>query len=259
MRDEIGQHWILLRGLTRELAHWGDFIPLLARAFPNSRITLLDLPGAGRHYRDITPAAVNGIADRVRAEALKQGSLARPATILALSLGGMVAWEWMRRYPNDICGAVLINISFAGLSPFYQRLRWQSYGKFATLIMKRGIKNREAEILRLVSNRRDRFDETAEQWIMIQKRRPVSLNNACRQIIAAAGYNPGEQKPRQPVLLLNSLGDRLVSPACSEAIHLKWDIALQTHPWAGHDLTLDAGPWVVEQIAALLAESGDAE
>jgi len=35
----------------------------------------------------------------------------------------MVAWEWMRNYPDDICGASLINTSFADLSPFYHRLR----------------------------------------------------------------------------------------------------------------------------------------
>jgi hypothetical protein len=48
--------------------------------------------------------------------------------------------------------------------------------------------------------------------------------------------------------LLNSLGDRLVLPACSEAIQSKWHIALKTHPWAGHDLTLDDGTWVISEM-----------
>ena len=99
MRDRIGQNWILLRGLTREAAHWGDFIPLLESAFPNARLPLLDLPGTGRYYRNLTPLTVEGITERVRAEALRRGALERPATVLALSLGGMVAWHWMLTYP----------------------------------------------------------------------------------------------------------------------------------------------------------------
>ena len=37
------------------------------------------------------------------------------------------------------------------------------------------------------------------------------------------------------------LGDRLVAPICSEAIHLKWNLELRGRIGAGHDLTLDDG------------------
>lgn len=248
MNKKLGQNWILLRGLVRESAHWGDFQPLLQSAFPDSQITLLDLPGTGRYFRETSPATIRGITERVRAVALEQGAVNRPATILALSLGGMVAWEWMQTCPEEICGAIMINISFAGLSPFYHRLRWQSYGKFAAMGWKRRIQNREPEILRLVSNRRDRFETMAEEWIAIQKQRPVSPKNACRQIIAAANYKPEETKPYRPVLLLNSNGDKLVAPDCSEAISEKWAIELRTHPWAGHDLPIDDGSWVISEV-----------
>ena len=256
MNNDIGQNWILLRGLTRESAHWGEFVPLLQSAFPNARITLPDLPGTGQYFREPSPDTIRGITDRVRAEAVAQGAINQPATILALSLGGMVAWDWMQTYPEDICGAVLINISLAGLSPFYQRLRWQSYGKFAAIAWKRGIKNREPEILKLVSNRREGYEQLAQQWIAIQRERPVSPKNAYRQIIAAANFNPGEMKPQQPILLLNSNGDKLAAPVCSEAIHQKWAIELRTHPWGGHDLTLDDGSWVVSETKNWIGKLG---
>jgi pimeloyl-ACP methyl ester carboxylesterase len=248
MNKEIGQNWILLRGLTRESAHWGDFVPLMQAAFPHAPINLLDLPGTGRYFREPSPDSIRGITERVRADALEQEAINRPATILGFSLGGMVAWEWMKAYPEDICGAVLINISLAGLSPFYHRLRWQSYGKFVAMVWKRGIQHREPEILKLVSNRRDQYEQIAKEWIAIQRQRPVSPKNTYRQIIGAANYDPGEMKPDQPVLLLNSNGDKLVAPHCSEAIHEKWAIELRTHPWAGHDLTLDAGSWVISEM-----------
>ena len=91
-------------------------------------------------------------------------------------------------------------------------------------------------------------EQITQDWEKIQNKRPMSLKNSFRQIMAAATYRPGDIKPRQPVLLLNGLGDRLVAPACSEAIHKKWNLELRRHPWAGHDLTLDDGAWVALQL-----------
>jgi pimeloyl-ACP methyl ester carboxylesterase len=154
----------------------------------------------------------------------------------------------MRSYPDDICGAGLINTSFADLSPFYHRLRWQSYVKFAALVMKRNVRNRETAILQLVSNRRDQDEQISHVWEKIQNLRPISLKNSLRQIIAAASYRPGDIKPGQPILLINGKGDRLVAPICSEAIHKKWNLEIRSHPWGGHDLTLDDGEWVALQL-----------
>ncbi|MDO9167754.1 MAG: alpha/beta hydrolase [Methylobacter sp.] len=265
MNKTLGQNWILLRGLARESAHWGAFIPLLQSTFPDAQVTLLDLPGTGCFHRETSPRTIKAITDSLRRHALDKGLLQQPATILALSLGAMVAWEWMRSYPEDICGATLMNTSFADVSPFYQRLRWQSYGKFAALTMARDLHNQESGILRLTSNRRyisrdavytasqsetgaAQDEQIIQAWKKIQNQRPMSRKNSFRQIIAAANYRPGDIKPEHPVLLLNGRGDRLVSPACSEAIHKKWNLELRRHPWAGHDLTLDDGAWVASQL-----------
>jgi pimeloyl-ACP methyl ester carboxylesterase len=248
MNKALGQHWILLRGLARESRHWGDFVPLLQSAFPEARITLLDLPGTGCFYQQTSPSSIKAITDSIRRHALNNGLLQQPVTILALSLGAMVAWEWMRRYPEDICGAALMNTSFADVSPFYQRLRWQSYRSFIALAMTRNLHKRESGILQLTSNRRTQRKQITNAWEKIQTERPINLKNSVRQMIAAASYRPGDIKPRQPVLLLNGLGDRLVAPACSESIHKKWQLELRRHLWAGHDLTLDDGAWVVSQL-----------
>jgi pimeloyl-ACP methyl ester carboxylesterase len=248
MTKSLGQNWILLRGLTREAAHWGDFVPLLQSTFPDTQISLLDLPGVGRFYKGTSPTTVTDIMEKVRYFALDQGLLHQPVTILALSLGAMIAWEWMLAYPDDICGATLVGTSFGDLSPFYHRLRWQSYGKIAALVMQKNIYARELAILQLVSNRRDQDKLIADQWHQIQKERPVSVKNIYRQILAGSNYQPDDRRPIQPVLLLNSKGDRLVASECSEAIRKKWDLELKTHPWAGHDLPIDDGLWVLSQL-----------
>ncbi|MGZ4993510.1 MAG: alpha/beta fold hydrolase [Methylobacter sp.] len=265
MDKALGQNWILLRGLARESGHWGAFVPLLRSAFPDAQITTLDLPGTGCFYRETSPCTIKAITDSVRRDAVNKGVMQKPVTILALSLGAMIAWEWMRSYPEDICGATLINTSFADVSPFYQRLRWQNYRDFAALVTTRNVLKRESAILRLTSNSRNisrdgvyaasqsgtgaaQHKQIAQTWETIQNQRPISHKNSFRQILAAAAYRPGDIKPKQAVLLLNGLGDRLVSPACSEAIQKKWDLELRRHLWAGHDLSLDDGAWVVAQL-----------
>lgn len=252
MVDMIGQNWLLLRGLSREAAHWGDFVGLLQARFPLAQISTLDLPGTGQRYLETSPCTVAEITESVRRQTLEKGLLNHPLTLVGLSLGGMVAWEWMLRYPQDIAGAVLINTSQANLSPFYQRLRWQSYPNFFKLMLRPSRFERELLILQWVVNRREEDEELASSWEAIQAQRPVSLCNTIRQLTAAARYRPREQRPAVPVLLLNSRGDRLVAPACSEAMHKKWQLALDTHPWAGHDLPLDDGEWVTYRLSTWL-------
>ncbi|MDD4914934.1 MAG: alpha/beta hydrolase [Methylococcales bacterium] len=244
MQNKPEQNWLLLRGLCRESGHWGDFIPQLQKAFPSARIHTLDLPGTGQFHQYTSPRRIEEIADFVRRQAEQQDLLQKPLTLLALSLGGMVGWEWLSRYPGELNAAILINTSQASLNAFHQRLRWQSYADLARILTQADVYRRELAILRLVSNRRDRDVEIAERWGRIQLRHPVSAENGLRQILAAAKYRPAANKPQAPVLLLNSLGDRLVSPACSQAIGNRWCLELQTHPWAGHDLCLDDGEWV---------------
>ncbi|POZ51872.1 alpha/beta fold hydrolase [Methylovulum psychrotolerans] len=256
MADKRGQQWVLLRGLARESAHWGDFLPQLQAQFPAATITALDLPGTGQFCAQPSPDNIAAITEHVRAQAMARGLLAQPVTLLAVSLGAMVAWEWLQRYPDDCCGAVLMNTSFASLSPFYQRLRWQSYRQFAAALMQRDVYRRELGIVRLVGNRPGQYETVAQAWAAIQTARPLQVSNAIRQLRAAASYRPALTPPLAPVLLLNGLGDRLVSPACTEAIHQHYGLTLRRHPWAGHDLTLDDGGWVRGQVCEWLAEPG---
>jgi pimeloyl-ACP methyl ester carboxylesterase len=248
MNNQVGKNWLLLRGLARESGHWGDFVPLLQSTFPDAKITTLDLPGTGDYCRDESPKTIAAITGSVRGHALDQGLLQEPVTFLALSLGGMVAWEWLQNHPEECCGAALISTSFASLNPFYERLRWQSYRQFFALLTERNPYQRELAIAQLVNNNRQLDEKLAHDWERIQKERPISPKTMFKQLLAAATYRPKPAKPAQPVLLLNSTGDQLVAPSCSETIRKKWNLELHTHPWAGHDLTADDGAWVASQL-----------
>jgi pimeloyl-ACP methyl ester carboxylesterase len=244
----MGNNWLLLRGLTRESGHWGDFLIHMQHAFPQAQINCLDLPGSGVFYSQNSPDSIAEITRQLRQHAQQNGWLQSKTTLLTLSLGGMVAWDWMQQYPDDIDGAALMNSSLASVNPFYQRLRWQSYLKLAQITLQSDCYQRELAIVKLISNRESQYEKVAAEWGNIQMLRPVSKKNTLRQIIAAANYTPPLAKPIPPVLLLNGLGDRLVSPCCSENISKRWSLPLVSHPSAGHDLCLDDATWVIAQL-----------
>lgn len=249
MSNPCPQHWILLRGLGREAAHWGNFINLLQDAFPSAIIHTLDLPGSGIFNQQPSPASIAAMVEKVRQQAASENMLNPPCVLLGLSLGGMVAWQWLSQFPDDACAAVLINSSFASLSPFYRRLNWQSYPYMARIMAARSAAERERLIVDLVSNQDEHTRaEISRQWTELRQQRPMSALNEIKQILAAARFKPSLQTPKQPVLLLNSLGDRLVSPNCSLAIKQHYRLPLFTHPNAGHDLPNDAGEWVINHL-----------
>jgi len=248
MQVKNNANWILLRGLTRESGHWGDFVPHLSTAYPHARICPLDLPGTGVFFQEKSPGTVPAITGYVREHARQNGWLETPVNLLGVSLGGMVALDWLQTYPDEINAGVLINISVGGLNPFYQRLRWQCIPNLLRVILHSKVYDRELAIIKLISNHKENYETLAGHWHRIQTEHPVSAKTALSQLKAAVKYSPQNIKPTMPVLLLNSAGDRLVAPACTAAIARQWNLPYQTHTWAGHDLTTDDGDWVIAQI-----------
>jgi hypothetical protein len=103
--------------------------------------------------------------------------------------------------PDDCAAAALISTSFAGLSPFYQRLSWPSYGQIAALLLEKDIYRHELKILQIVNNNREHDAQIAAQWAAIHQQRPISAKTAYRQMLAASGYRPPAAKPNIPILL----------------------------------------------------------
>ena len=51
--------WVLLRGLTREQGHWGNFPHRLAAALPPGSVVLTpDIAGNGTRHAEASPATV---------------------------------------------------------------------------------------------------------------------------------------------------------------------------------------------------------
>ncbi len=240
--------WILLRGLTRESGHWGAFPALLQQRLPGARILALDLPGNGRLNHIRSSATIEATMESCRQQ-LQALAIAPPWHLLAMSLGAMVAVDWATRHPEELAGCVLINTSLRPFSPWYRRLRPANYGALLGLLLAhRTARGREQTILRLTSRHLQPDAPVLDHWTALREARPVSPSNALRQLLAAARYNAPARAPAVPLLALGSARDALVDVRCSRRLAQQWDVALLEHPTAGHDLPLDDGPWLAEQV-----------
>ncbi len=241
--DQKPYHFVLIRGLLREKRHWGDFFPLLQQRYPDAKISTPEVPGNGELWQQTSPANITGMTDALRAQIDSD----QPVVLLTISMGGMIAIDWMARFPLEVKSAILINTSLANVSPFYQRLRWQNYLQIAKILCA-SVEKQEQSGLQLTSNLHSTDELVLQNWLEWHRQYPPSARSAINQLLAAALFRFTD-KPRHPILLLGSQQDRLVDPRCTLNLHRRWHTDLVEHPTAGHDLPLDDPEWVIEQTA----------
>jgi pimeloyl-ACP methyl ester carboxylesterase len=255
--------WVLLRGLTREARHWGALPQQIAHLLTQTpgleaeQVLALDLPGNGAFCRQASPRSVRAMVDFARQQ-LRERGLTPPYSLLAMSLGGMVATDWAQRYPQEIARLVLINTSLRAFSGACERLRPQNWFSLTLLAARWRFAGRaesvERAIHQLTCRRLATREEDIAAWVAVRRDAPVSAANAGRQISAAATFK-GAVAPRCAVLVLSSQGDRLVNPRCSARLANAWQVPYQQHPWAGHDLPHDDPEWLCQRLALWLGRN----
>lgn len=243
--------WVLLRGLTREARHWGDFPAQLA-AHLDDEVLTPDLPGTGEFFRDASPATVRGMLEAVRQQLLASGAQP-PFALLGMSMGGMIAADWAQLYPDEVSHLVLVNTSMRPFSRPAQRLRPRNWLQVASIALRWG-KPAQAEsvehlIHQITCRQNNRRSADVAAWAGLRRSAPVSAVNAARQLWAAAKFSCAGTAPRCPVLVLSSAQDHLVDPLCSTQLASAWQVPHHRHSGAGHDLPHDDGPWVCRQVA----------
>ena len=251
MKEQI--KWIFLRGLTREVRHWGSFVNQFEARLAPPQVTALDLPGNGEFHQLTSPLTVKAMVTFARQQLLAQG-IKPPYALLAMSLGGMVATSWAQRCPEEVSHLVLINTSMRPFSNITQRLRPSQWLALLALAARWADTDyAESSIHRITCNQAAQRDADLMAWQHIRRSAPVSSANALRQLAAAARFACAPQTPRCPALVLSSRADRLVNPLSSTQLAAAWQVAHQVHPRAGHDLPHDDGPWVCERVADWLS------
>ncbi len=240
--------WIFLRGLGRDSRHWGSFPDIFREEIPAAGTLALDLPGNGSLHAADSPADIGAMVAHCRAELGRRG-VPPPYRVLAMSLGAMVAVAWANRYPQELEACVLINTSLRPFSPFHERLRPANIPALLGLALFGGSDEAwERTVLRLTCNLVPPPGDVLEQWVAWRRECPVSRRNLLRQLLAAARYRAPPARPAAPILILCSRRDALVDARCSQQLAARWHTALAVHPCAGHDIPLDDGLWVAQQV-----------
>lgn len=239
---------MLIRGLSRQQLHWGDF-PEHLKALSGSDVLFEDLPGFGQRYQETSPSRIEDIAAEVAPSIFSKEHLHKgKINLVGISMGGMVALALANLYPEKVASLTLINASFKPYAKFYQRLQPKAYAGFLRAWFNPVMRYSEREILRLSSNFRDTDDHLLNQWLDFRRQQPPSRSAAVNQIIAASKFRFDDSKPVERMLFIAAKKDRIVSYKCSENAAKALEAEYRCHLHAGHDLPLDAPKWLAEQI-----------
>lgn len=237
---------LLIRGLTRERRHWGEFVSLAEKNSLGAEVFTIDLPGFGDFHKLSSPLSVGQIAEFMESQ-LKARLQDEAIHVFAISLGAMVATELQRRYPKRFKSMVLANTSFSNTSGMFKRIRPQALKPVVKQTLAKTDEEREEMVADIVSTRADRHKVVAE-WSSYAKEKRPRLLSKLTQLIAAATFKGPLSQPSCPTLLLGSDGDEMVSSECTRDIAEQWGLNPIIHPTAGHEICFDAGDWVMEQV-----------
>lgn len=229
-----------IRGLSREIRHWGDFPQTFAKTF-SVNVHCLELPGVGHRVKEKSPKSISQITDQVR----DFYALKTPFSIVSISMGGMISLDWLNRFPDEVQKVCIINSSAGNLSLPYERLRWDAIKTIAKLFVTKDVAKREEEILKLTCNLKEITPELLRNYTSFAAQYPISKETFLKQIFAASTFKIPSNLPSEKLHVISSDQDRLVNPKCSEKISQFVHCPHSRHKKAGHDLVLDDPAWLM--------------
>ena len=237
---------LLLRGLTREVRHWGTFPHQLKESQKIDQVLCYDLPGAGERYQETSPLNILDYVEDLRSH-LKDKLNEGDWVVMAISMGAMIALEWCKRYPDDFKKIIVINTSAKNLAGPLKRLSLGTMGFILKSLYDQTPSLREKGIKELTTNI-NMDDSVVEEWIRYSEDRPVSIKNFFRQISAAAMYKAPDHM-NIPLLILASENDHLAHVSNSKKLAKKINNSqIKLHNIACHDLPLDDPQWVISNV-----------
>jgi len=238
--------WVMLRGLGRHSDHWGKFAELMGDEF--DEIQCINLPGISSNDKNI-PISISDIVDQIRDEFLKNKST-DDWSILAISLGGMVALDWVNRYPKDFKQIVTINSSTRSLSKFYERMQPGAIKVIAKAVFEKDVKKREKAVLELTCDMKKITEEDLDKAVEISNKMTIDKKIFAKQLFAATKFVTPDSL-QTPYTVIAGAKDRLASVNCSKALANHFNAPIIIHPDAGHDLGTDDPEWLISEIKNL--------
>lgn len=212
-----GPDLVLVHGWGMHAGIWGDLPNLLAARF---RVTTLDLPGHGRSHDAFNESTLTGFTD-----AVVQVSPAS-AIWLGWSLGGLIALDAARRYPEKVSKLLLVSATpkFVQAPDWPHAVQAEVFAGFARSLER----DYRATLLRFLSLQIG-GDETT-RMLLKTLRGQIFEHGEPRAAALAAGLSILQQSDLRaalgqiqiPAVIVHGSHDRLAMPAAGEylAAHL---------------------------------------
>lgn len=250
MENQKKKKIFLILGIGRERRNWSTPLKVMQSAFPDYEIIVFDNPGMGEHCKMAVPASIDKNIDflKERFDKLK----GEENYFIGWSLGGMLVAKWSQRFPKDMNGMVLITSSFGSLSTPWHRLKTLIILPVFIAIISKGKRRENGMFSSICKNEKNR-ERLVNEWMEINKEKPVTAINIIRQLIAAIFFFTKTFKKQHPVLVIGAPNDQLVNNSCSKKIASFWKTDYQEHPTAGHDVFNDDAEWVSDQVKKWLS------
>lgn len=243
-----GQPLVMLRGLGRTVRHWAGFEKQMARHF---RVVTFDLRGIGTNKVPLSPRhSLFDMAQDVK-EVLDHLKIEK-ASILGVSLGGMVALACGLSFPERVYSLIVINSSIAG-----QRLMRLSPIALATISRAAwDAKNLETKLVDVLTGPdfpTPKKKKIAELYDQIRAESGMQIKAITSQLAGAARFFVANQlkEMKPPTMVIYGSSDRFVPNGNSKKIaSLIPNSTLFELKHAGHEAHLDKPEELIAAVKA---------
>lgn len=248
---------LLIRGLSRQQGHWGEFPAILTRTASQHglvvNLVFQDLPGFGQRHRQKSPSSIEKIAEYL-VPSLENlfVETGQKVHLIGISMGGMVALELARRFPEYCESLVMINSSVKPVSRFYERLRPRAYAAVIKALFHPSNRESERQILTLSTCYHQNNNDLLDHWLSLRTKQPPNRVAAFKQMLAAAKFQAPVEPPLKKILLIASKKDQIAHYSCTLKLAKLWHLDYLIEYNAGHDLALDAPGWLASAIVKFL-------
>ncbi len=208
------------------------------------RVICPDLPGFGKSPRLEKPT-IAGMA-RAVADDLKRRGIKPPFFVAGLSMGGYVALEFVRQFPEQVRGFALMGTR-AGADTKEQKKKRHA---LAAQVRNEGLAGIAAGVLpKLVTKKYQKKNPRGMRTLstMLQASRPDGVADALVAMAGRRDLNSLLSKIKCPALILAGTADAVIPVSESEAMHAAIPLGrLRLVEGAGHLFNLEQ-PAVVNQ------------
>ena len=241
-----GEPMLMIMGLGASLDWWHRTLPVVSRHY---RAILFDNRGVGRSDQPPGPYTIAQMA--ADAAAVLDAAGIHRAHVFGVSMGGIIAQEFVLQYPERVHGLILGGTACDGL----QAIRADPEAS-KLLVMRPQMTMDEAleasvSILYDAGTLRAKIEED----FVVRRRRYPTAPACTAQMQAVFAWQSYDRLPQvtSPTLVIHGESDRLVPPANGELIASRIPGAkLVLLPHAGHLFTTDQPEAAHEALLAFL-------